>query len=1108
MSLVQTTNRPRFAAPTPHPRAKPRLSHPLSQVYTPGLAEKDTSFISTASSHDLATHARANASFDPTTDIGAKFNHLKLNTYLHGLNKHLSEENKRLQGLLGQQQDVRGESASPKSAKVLSDIVQALQEDLAQMQAERDELRDEVEKMDEMAKEFRKRDENQEKQVESLELRVKKAEEELKRRTELHAKSAKELTEGAEAIINEMQAKLDNTEEQVKSLRTRLVKEGHEAERVREAEENAEALRDAKTKVEVELVKATREANDLKEQVVILGSSAAKLEGDVERLEDNLANERANVKRLQEEGEIRTSEDRKKLIALEAKLAERQMLFEQQDQEIQAMDNDLANAMSHEALMEEQVRQMEAALKESEEKLQIADEDIRVYRRKVEFLSKEREQAQLEAAHARAKLGNPSDSHEAEDVSSTSGSSTTVAEGTLPVSQAEHERIVSDLEAQLEDAEREIGRLEHAMKESPALEAIKKAKTMRIEALEADNKELQEQVTTLQSALQDIASTNPNTRTPMKGNASFGTMRGWTTPSLLKTPRTPGGALRDLSWLQNASISGSVDIQPYVARIQELHEQLDEAGENLDQMVNELGEAGLSVVKLTEALQASRGRVDELEKEVGACKRSEDRIRKRLQRCKCGQCGRRFDASNLLQVNHELTTLRSQWAAEKQAHINEKTVLRDAASRLNAEIKVESGKLEQERRKANEDAKRIQNESEREKEMLQMELDRARKSILAIESDLREERNKLRSINTEQKRVEREKANIVAKLSQTEAHMTDVREELQKAKRVSRKLESELREQSGAEEKIQELTKKFSGNQALLDTLRSERDTLIAEQAELQRKFTKATEDTEAIRNQLSKSQAAHNDRRHQLDLRATEVEDLRLQLQEQAVELHDAELEKNRLAKERMEVARTITTLEADLKRVRRDAENIRKDVALLKNERAGLLAKTHEDKLTIERAQAHVRQMHSQLVEMQRKVREVEESRTASALDSEALEKLKLVHNKECKGLMLQIRYLKARCTREHAFRLDLGYQKVYLLKVLEAHNVGERSILASIARLGFPPPKRTNKSLRTIVMAVIFVHRTKTAREAWLLNVASKQAVQGALEEVRKRRATQKS
>ncbi len=117
------------------------------------------------------------------------------------------------------------------------------------------------------------------------------------------------------------------------------------------------------------------------------------------------------------------------------------------------------------------------------------------------------------------------------------------------------------------------------------------------------------------------------------------------------------------------------------------------------------------------------------------------------------------------------------------------------------------------------------------------------------------------------------------------------------------------------------------------------------------------------------------------MDLRVTEIEDLRLQLQEQAVELQDVELEKNRLSKERMEVARTISTLEADLKRVRRDAESIRKDVTQLKSERAGLMAKSQEDRLTLERAQAHVRQMHTQLVGLQRKVREVEEGRTAMA-------------------------------------------------------------------------------------------------------------------------------
>jgi hypothetical protein len=44
-----------------------------------------------------------------------------------------------------------------------------------------------------------------------------------------------------------------------------------------------------------------------------------------------------------------------------------------------------------------------------------------------------------------------------------------------------------------------------------------------------------------------------------------------------------------------------------------------------------------------------------------------------------------------------------------------------------------------------------------------------------------------------------------------------------------------------------------------------------------------------------------------------------------------------------------------------------------------------------------------------------------------------LKLQHNKECKGLIVQIRYLKAKFTREAALRADLGFQKGYLLVVL---------------------------------------------------------------------------
>jgi hypothetical protein len=40
---------------------------------------------------------------------------------------------------------------------------------------------------------------------------------------------------------------------------------------------------------------------------------------------------------------------------------------------------------------------------------------------------------------------------------------------------------------------------------------------------------------------------------------------------------------------------------------------------------------------------------------------------------------------------------------------------------------------------------------------------------------------------------------------------------------------------------------------------------------------------------------------------------------------------------------------------------------------------------------------------------------------------------HKQECKGLIVQIKYLKAKYTRESTMRSDLGFQKHYLLVIL---------------------------------------------------------------------------
>jgi hypothetical protein len=51
----------------------------------------------------------------------------------------------------------------------------------------------------------------------------------------------------------------------------------------------------------------------------------------------------------------------------------------------------------------------------------------------------------------------------------------------------------------------------------------------------------------------------------------------------------------------------------------------------------------------------------------------------------------------------------------------------------------------------------------------------------------------------------------------------------------------------------------------------------------------------------------------------------------------------------------------------------------------------------------------------------------------DGKQLSALKLQHNKECKGLFVQIQYLKAKFARESTLRFDLVYQKQYLLELL---------------------------------------------------------------------------
>lgn len=559
MSLAQTGGRPRFAAPTPHPVRRPRLSHPLAQVYTPdspgGEEPGNASYISTASSHDLAVNERANASFDPTTDAGAKFNQVKLNAYLRGLNKHLIEENEALTMQLADlQTGDGGVGASPRSASMvsqggaaasaalMSDLVAALQDELEQTKAERDDALAASTELDAL----RQRHEERAQDIVRLQHEIENAQSESRRRADVHASKVKQLTEGADAIVRETQAQLEDAQEQIATLQRRLEGAGKETERIKLAEEQADVAREAKLAAEQAQAKAEREAREIASERDALKGQVSQLEDRVEDLEDDLQKEKVRAADSVTEACNKIEEEQRRLrVALEADLAESQSRLAEQNLRIAALEEDLNAAEDRVDSAQAQVAQMNVAIMESEAKTSKDAEELKVLSRKVDTLVRERDLAESRAAQAKllSNSGSRKVSGASTIASEYSATSTALSkEDAVPIE--EHQRQIDDLEAQLEDAEREIGRLELAAKDSSSTQAINKARQLRIEALEKENAELNEKVAALRQALQPFAD-GAGSSTPIRGGG--GTFKG--TPQTMKrfsvfdkTMRTPGAA--------------------------------------------------------------------------------------------------------------------------------------------------------------------------------------------------------------------------------------------------------------------------------------------------------------------------------------------------------------------------------------------------------------------------------------------------------------------------------------------------------------------------------------------------------------------------------------
>ncbi len=571
-----------FAGFTPGPRQRPRtmgrLSHPLSRGWTASASESEdvgggASFTSTASSHDLTAHPRANASFDHVMGLGAgghgigRFNAGKLNSYLHGLNRRLQEESENLTGQVGilheenitlaeanaalqeemeqlRHQILTGGTGSRRSStgRRLSDIGSTLGGVKEDAGGEWVEEKMEMEReLDTLGAELQDCRREREEAITALEVERS----ERSRDKERWRERMIEVECGVETIIHDLEAKVEKAEAAahessekdrlLKDLEQALKRVEREAEIARTRAESAEKtleshgeMGDKHLEVNGKLAKSTAALHDLQSQM-------EQLEDEIAEADQQLRDEQLRAKKLQDDldsKDARLEDLEHKRSAQEDKLQECDRELQDAKAYIMELEADAGLALDHiEALQQEiqdgraiaaikqeserngeLVTQLGDALDAAEQKMRADEEALTELRSRIATLERERERVEKSRTDERnAEL------EEAEDQ-------------------------IMALERELDNANLEISRLNSELAQSPARKALDRARDAKIELLEKEKEDLQELLNSLKHE-----GAGWNTPGRFSNASGISPMHRQVLNMTLKTPKTPGAPLRDVS---------------------------------------------------------------------------------------------------------------------------------------------------------------------------------------------------------------------------------------------------------------------------------------------------------------------------------------------------------------------------------------------------------------------------------------------------------------------------------------------------------------------------------------------------------------------------------
>ncbi|TYJ55290.1 hypothetical protein B9479_004010 [Cryptococcus floricola] len=315
----------------------------------------------------------------------------------------------------------------------------------------------------------------------------------------------------------------------------------------------------------------------------------------------------------------------------------------------------------------------------------------------------------------------------------------------------------------------------------------------------------------------------------------------------------------------------------------------------------------------------------------------------------------------------------------------------------------------------------------------------------------------------------------------------DVRQAREEAFKLEREKDEMKREFQAIKSQSSQLERQLSDEKRAYDSLsrrnaQTTRDVPTAVQ--LQSLLAHKEESIRALESSLHNAEAT--------------THHLRQTLSERELSLKQAESRLERFRQERQMVARELGEFDKDLQRHKQESNAFGIELQVLKKEQTEKAGRHAAELSALERglqdAKHRESRMRRELMDAEEKLEEVEGWRQTHECDtrlSEDMAKQKARFKSQSRELAAQIKYLKAKYTRESAFRNALALQKRYLLLLVGGKSLNEQATIRAIAKMGFPIPEppRPRRTFKAVALAVISVIRAKNTAQRWQSEVALK-------------------